>query len=115
MQVITWNKSFRGVPNGEGMKDNFDPDDYETHATILDKLLAWEKKLYEEVKVHSILHFFSVFFCYFTLFLFVFVTLKSHYSPSSIQVSTPLTLFHCMRKKKKNTLVVFMLRIETSF
>lgn len=52
MQVITWNKSFRGVPNGDGMKDNFDAEDYETHATVLDKLLAWEKKLYEEVKVH---------------------------------------------------------------
>ena len=52
MQVITWNRSFRGVPNGDGMKDDFDTDDYETHATVLDKLLAWEKKLYEEVKVH---------------------------------------------------------------
>lgn len=52
MQVITWNKSFKGVPNGEAAKDNFDPDDYETHATVLDKLLAWEKKLYEEIKVH---------------------------------------------------------------
>lgn len=52
MQVITWNKSFRGVPNSEGMKENSDADDYETHATVLDKLLAWEKKLYEEIKVH---------------------------------------------------------------
>ncbi|KAL2525526.1 hypothetical protein Adt_10580 [Abeliophyllum distichum] len=50
MQVITWNKSFKGVPNGDSTKDNVDADDYETHATVLDKLLAWEKKLYEEVK-----------------------------------------------------------------
>jgi hypothetical protein len=51
MRVITWNKSFRGISNGEGGKDDFDSEEYETHATILDKLLAWEKKLYEEVKV----------------------------------------------------------------
>lgn len=55
MQVITWNKSFRGVPNGDGMKDDFDTEEYETHATVLDKLLAWEKKLYEEVKVHCLI------------------------------------------------------------
>ncbi|XP_012847201.1 PREDICTED: LOW QUALITY PROTEIN: uncharacterized protein LOC105967162 [Erythranthe guttata] len=55
MQVITWNKSFRGVPNGDGAKDNFDPEDYETHATVLDKLLAWEKKLYEEVKAGELM------------------------------------------------------------
>lgn len=48
MQVITWNKSFKGIPNGE---DKLEAEDYETHATVLDKLLAWEKKLYEEVKV----------------------------------------------------------------
>lgn len=51
MRVITWNKSFKGLPNGDSGKDDFDADEYETHATILDKLLAWEKKLYEEVKV----------------------------------------------------------------
>ncbi|PKI66010.1 hypothetical protein CRG98_013595, partial [Punica granatum] len=50
MRVITWNKSFRGFSNGDGGKDDFDADEYETHATILDKLLAWEKKLYDEVK-----------------------------------------------------------------
>ncbi|KAK6129733.1 hypothetical protein DH2020_036534 [Rehmannia glutinosa] len=55
MQVITWNKSFRGVPSGDGMKDNFDAEDYETHATVLDKLLAWEKKLYEEVKTGELM------------------------------------------------------------
>jgi len=57
MQVITWNRSFKGVSNGEGAKDDFDSEDKETHATVLDKLLAWEKKLYEEVKVDVIFHF----------------------------------------------------------
>lgn len=55
MRVITWNKSFRGVINGEGGKDTYDAEDFETHATVLDKLLAWEKKLYEEVKVWCII------------------------------------------------------------
>ncbi|KAF3446461.1 hypothetical protein FNV43_RR11640 [Rhamnella rubrinervis] len=50
MRVITWNRSFKGMPNGDGGKDDFDSEEYETHATVLDKLLAWEKKLYEEVK-----------------------------------------------------------------
>lgn len=50
MRVITWNRSFKGVP-GENGNDEYDEDQYETHATVLDKLLAWEKKLYEEVKV----------------------------------------------------------------
>lgn len=54
MRVITWNKSFRaGIPNGDSGKDDLDTDECETHATVLDKLLAWEKKLYEEVKVCS--------------------------------------------------------------
>lgn len=52
MRVITWNRSFKGIPYGENnSKDDFDNDKWETHATILDKLLAWEKKLYDEVKV----------------------------------------------------------------
>lgn len=55
MRVITWNKSFRGVPNGDGGKDDFDAEEYETHATVLDKLLAWEKKLYEEVKAGELM------------------------------------------------------------
>lgn len=59
MRVITWNKSFRGIPNGDSGKDDFDADEYETHATILDKLLAWEKKLYDEVKVQKITYFAS--------------------------------------------------------
>ncbi|XP_054789187.1 nitrate regulatory gene2 protein [Prosopis cineraria] len=57
MRVITWNRSFRGVSNGDGSKDDFDSEDYETHATVLDKLLAWEKKLYEEVKQAELMKF----------------------------------------------------------
>ncbi|EPS57365.1 hypothetical protein M569_17453, partial [Genlisea aurea] len=58
MQVITWNKSFRGAPNGDASSrddDKVDSEDYETHATVLDKLLAWEKKLYEEVKAGELI------------------------------------------------------------
>lgn len=51
MRVITWNRSFRGLSNIDDTKDDFDSDENETHATVLDKLLAWEKKLYDEVKV----------------------------------------------------------------
>lgn len=57
MRVITWNRSFRGVSNGDGAKDDVDSEEFETHATVLDKLLAWEKKLYEEVKVGVLFHF----------------------------------------------------------
>ncbi|KAL5558790.1 hypothetical protein UlMin_035001 [Ulmus minor] len=57
MRVITWNRSFKGIPNGDGGKDELDSEDYETHATILDKLLAWEKKLYDEVKQGELMKF----------------------------------------------------------
>ncbi|KAI4316163.1 hypothetical protein L6164_024169 [Bauhinia variegata] len=57
MRVITWNRSFRGLSNGDGAKDDFDSEEYETHATVLDKLLAWEKKLYEEVKQGELMKF----------------------------------------------------------
>lgn len=55
MRVITWNRSFRGFPNDniDDGKDDFDSEENETHATVLDKLLAWEKKLYDEVKVFT--------------------------------------------------------------
>ncbi|KAJ4894520.1 hypothetical protein Rs2_21314 [Raphanus sativus] len=55
MRVITWNKSLRGISNGEGGKDDQESDEHETHATVLDKLLAWEKKLYDEVKQGEIM------------------------------------------------------------
>ncbi|KAL5987908.1 hypothetical protein ACLOJK_035667 [Asimina triloba] len=55
MRVITWNRSFRGVPDGNEDKDDFDAEQWETHATVLDKLLAWEKKLYDEVKAGELM------------------------------------------------------------
>lgn len=55
MRVITWNRSFKGAPNSDAAKDDYAPEDYETHATVLDKLLAWEKKLYEEVKAGELM------------------------------------------------------------
>ncbi|KAK6912087.1 protein of unknown function DUF630 [Dillenia turbinata] len=57
MRVITWNRSFRGMPNAEDVKDDFDSEENETHATVLDKLLAWEKKLYDEVKAGELMKF----------------------------------------------------------
>lgn len=51
MRVITWNRSFKGFPDADDKKDDFDSEENETHATVLDKMLAWEKKLYDEVKV----------------------------------------------------------------
>ncbi|XP_059303301.1 protein ALTERED PHOSPHATE STARVATION RESPONSE 1 isoform X2 [Lycium ferocissimum] len=50
MRVITWNRSFRGLQNADDGVDDFDSEEHETHATVLDKMLAWEKKLYDEVK-----------------------------------------------------------------
>ena len=60
MRVITWNRSFRGLPNVDDGKDNFDSKEHETHATVLDKLLASEK-LYDEVKVYCNISFCFVF------------------------------------------------------
>ncbi|CAN8319885.1 unnamed protein product [Cochlearia groenlandica] len=40
----------RGIGDGEGGKDDDGLYEHKTHATVLEKLLAWEKKLYEEVK-----------------------------------------------------------------
>jgi hypothetical protein len=51
MKIITWNRSFKGMQNGD---DDFENDELETLATVVDKILAWEKKLYDEVKVHLI-------------------------------------------------------------
>ncbi|XP_023513660.1 nitrate regulatory gene2 protein-like [Cucurbita pepo subsp. pepo] len=55
MRVITWNRSFRGLPNNDELNDDFDKEENETHATVLDKLLAWEKKLFEEVKAGEVM------------------------------------------------------------
>ncbi|XP_078441799.1 protein ROLLING AND ERECT LEAF 2-like [Wolffia australiana] len=56
MRAITWNRSFRGLGPEEG-RDDFETDSLETHATILDKLLAWEKKLFDEVKASERMKF----------------------------------------------------------
>jgi len=58
MKIITWNRSFKGMQNGDDAKDDFENDEWETLATVVDKILAWEKKLYDEVKVHLIPLFF---------------------------------------------------------
>ncbi|KAG0452619.1 hypothetical protein HPP92_025283 [Vanilla planifolia] len=55
LQVITWNRSFKGIPYANDGKDDYDNGEYETHATVLDKMLAWEKKLYEEVKAGELM------------------------------------------------------------
>ncbi|KAL3610615.1 hypothetical protein D5086_001635 [Populus alba] len=57
MRVITWNRSFRGVPDLDGGKDDFDIEEHETHATVLDKMLAWEKKLFDEVKAGELMKY----------------------------------------------------------
>ncbi|THG03846.1 hypothetical protein TEA_017299 [Camellia sinensis var. sinensis] len=53
MRVITWNsnRSFKGLPNADKGMNDVDSEEHETHATVLDKILAWEKKLYDEVKI----------------------------------------------------------------
>ncbi|XP_008799874.2 protein ROLLING AND ERECT LEAF 2-like [Phoenix dactylifera] len=55
LRVITWNKSFKGIPHGNDGRDDFDNDEWETHAIVLDKMLAWEKKLYDEVKAGELM------------------------------------------------------------
>nr|CAB3456083.1 unnamed protein product [Digitaria exilis] len=45
----------RGIPKPENAKNELDDDEWETHATVLDKLLAWEKKLYHEVKEFEVI------------------------------------------------------------
>ncbi|KAI4324732.1 hypothetical protein MLD38_030189 [Melastoma candidum] len=57
MRVITWNRSFKGLQSGDDQNDDFDSEENETHATVLDKLLAWEKKLYDEVKAGELLKY----------------------------------------------------------
>lgn len=55
MKIITWNRSFKGMQNGDDAKDDFENDELETLATVIDKILAWEKKLYDEVKAGEIM------------------------------------------------------------
>ncbi|KAL5232452.1 hypothetical protein ABZP36_031228 [Zizania latifolia] len=55
MKIITWNRSFKGMQNGDDGKDDFENDEWETLATVIDKILAWEKKLYDEVKAGELM------------------------------------------------------------
>ncbi|XAR67726.1 hypothetical protein NMG60_11002603 [Bertholletia excelsa] len=50
MCAITWNRSFNFPDNEEFVKYNSDPEECESHASVLDMILAWEKKLYDEMK-----------------------------------------------------------------
>ncbi|PIA42632.1 hypothetical protein AQUCO_02000227v1 [Aquilegia coerulea] len=49
MRVITWNRSIKGLQSANDANDDY-LDPQESLASVLDKLLAWEKKLYDEVK-----------------------------------------------------------------
>ncbi|KAG0472046.1 hypothetical protein HPP92_016592 [Vanilla planifolia] len=55
MKVITWNRSIKGMCKEDDPKDVLDDKNWGTHATILDKMLAWEKKLYDEVKAGELM------------------------------------------------------------
>ncbi|XP_065869294.1 protein ROLLING AND ERECT LEAF 2-like isoform X2 [Euphorbia lathyris] len=53
MHVITWNRSLRGMPS----VDDFDAEENEPYAAVSDEMLAWEKKLYDEVKAGEIMKY----------------------------------------------------------
>ncbi|XP_047074400.1 nitrate regulatory gene2 protein-like [Lolium rigidum] len=55
LRHITWKRSFSGLQNGDDGKDDFENDPSETLVTVVDKILAWEKKLYHEVKAGEIM------------------------------------------------------------
>ncbi|CAN6459701.1 unnamed protein product [Victoria cruziana] len=57
MRLITWNQSLREAPNPDDKKGVSKAKETETHATILDQLFAWEKKLYDEVKIGETMKF----------------------------------------------------------
>jgi len=93
MRVITWNRSFRGL-NAEEYKDDIDSEENETLATVLDKLLAWEKKLYDEVKVIS---FLSKNFC---LWLF--------------QLFPPASVYNCKVAVENASVIILEKQAENS-
>ncbi|KAL0921988.1 hypothetical protein M5K25_005944 [Dendrobium thyrsiflorum] len=57
LKVITWNRSIKGIRSEADANDDLDDEKWETHATVLDKMLAWEKKLYDEVKAGELMKF----------------------------------------------------------
>lgn len=87
MRAITWNKSFRGMQNGDGAKDDFGTVEHETHATVLDKLLAWEKKLYDEVKVRQNVSVASMLVQFLHLCLFIMVILFAIWTAAFLRVN----------------------------
>ncbi|KAH7416230.1 hypothetical protein KP509_14G081800 [Ceratopteris richardii] len=54
LRVMSWGRNPHLLANGEWV-DFFHQRDEETHASTLDKLLAWEKKLLDEVKVGELI------------------------------------------------------------
>ncbi|PWA61724.1 NADPH cytochrome P450 reductase [Artemisia annua] len=53
MRVMTCNRLIKGLPDADDRKEYFDSEENETHAAVLDKMLAWEKKLYNKVKLFT--------------------------------------------------------------
>jgi hypothetical protein len=52
MHVMMWNRSFKNLPDHDDLIDNFEIDErIDTHTVVLDRMLAWDKKLYDEVKI----------------------------------------------------------------
>ncbi|KAI3737623.1 hypothetical protein L2E82_27632 [Cichorium intybus] len=49
-RVTKWNRSFKGQQIVNNEKDDYTAKEKQTHSMILDKILAWEKKLHDEVK-----------------------------------------------------------------
>ncbi|MCO5606766.1 hypothetical protein L7F22_060956 [Adiantum nelumboides] len=55
LRVMSWDKNLQlPLTNGEAI-DLFHNKEKETHASTLDKLLAWEKKLHDEVKAGELI------------------------------------------------------------
>lgn len=56
MRVITWNQ-----PNDDGNRNSdLSAEGNEPYGVVLDKLLTWEKRLYDEVKVQSVIFFICI-------------------------------------------------------
>lgn len=94
MRVITWNRSFRGLANNDDLNDDFNSEEQETHATVLDKLLAWEKKLYDEVKVQFRIFFFSSYDAFLIKLLILYVKISS-FCVTFANLVKLLSALHC--------------------
>ncbi|KAI3512620.1 hypothetical protein L1887_19937 [Cichorium endivia] len=49
-RATKWNRSFKGQQIVNNEKDDYTAKEKQTHSMILDKILAWENKLHDEVK-----------------------------------------------------------------